>query len=325
MKPQKLSPHLIRLVYLLNDGQYHDGTRLGHTLRMTRSAVWKAIQKLTNYRLPIHSAKGKGYVLQEPCVLLNPATIQQQFDHAVSLDVFEKITSTNDYLKTFFGCKVAQPLFCAAEQQTAGRGRLNREWHSPFGQNIYLSCLYPFKKEISELQGLSLVVSLAVIAACREFIPDGALFAKWPNDVFCQTKKLAGNLIELQAESHGACCAVIGMGVNVNMLTSPKKCITQPWTSLRQQSGQYIDRNLLSALLMKQLLQYLKRFEKHGLAYFVPEWRASDYLFDQPITLQGFSERIIGIAKGVDQYGHLLLQRQDGSLQSYATGETSIE
>src|SRR5438034_5493738 len=107
MKSVLLDKRLINAVQLLSDGLYHDGTQLGHQLNMTRSGIWKIIQKLKNYGIAIHAIKGKGYALLEPLILLNPAYIKQHldlsssFENAFHIDIFENIVSTNDYLKNF--------------------------------------------------------------------------------------------------------------------------------------------------------------------------------------------------------------------------------
>src|SRR3990167_5786654 len=193
---KKLQQNLIKLVTILNDGEYHDGNSIGQTLQLTRSAVWKTIKKLQNYGIKIDSIKGKGYTLVEPLLLLDPLIIKNKIYDSIDLMVFETIDSTNLYLKQFKNCK--QVKVCLAEQQTAGKGRFERAWHSPFGKNIYMSCRYPFKKDISELAGLSLLTSLSVIKTLNDIGIKDHLFVKWSNDIVFDGKKLAGNLIEVQ-------------------------------------------------------------------------------------------------------------------------------
>src|SRR5437870_2649294 len=102
MKSLRLSPSLAKLVTLLNDGEYHDGTTLGDELNMTRSAVWKLIKKLESYDVKIDSIKGKGYALQEPLILFNKNIITKHLTKPIDMDVFESVDSTNEYLKRFF-------------------------------------------------------------------------------------------------------------------------------------------------------------------------------------------------------------------------------
>lgn len=321
---KSLNSSLEKLVAILNDGQYHDGTTLGQQLGMTRSAVWKAIKKLANYGIHIDGIKGKGYALLEPLCLLNKKMIQSALQQQnVKLQVFETLPSTNAYLKSCIPPDKHIIQGCFAEQQTCGKGRLQREWYSPFGQNIYFSCAYPFSKDISELAGLSLIVALAVAKTLETYgLPQG-LKVKWPNDVFYADKKISGNLIEIEAESHGNCHAVIGIGINVNMLQNDQVPITQPWTSLRNITGYYIDRNSLSITLINYLLQDLHIFAEQGLAPFLEEWQAVDGLFNKNITLQCGSQKTTGQVRGIDSVGRLILWVNHQQL-CFSSGDATI-
>ena len=320
---KKVSSSLASIVAMLNDGEYHDGTSIGAKLKMTRSAVWKAIKKLQNYGIKIDSIKVKGYALQEPLILLNKKQIKQHLQNQqVSIDIFETLPSTNEYLKNF--CRDKKHRVCLAEQQTKGKGRLNRTWHSPFGKNLYFSFLFPLEKDFSELSGLSLVVGLAVVKTLEHFYPSKELAVKWPNDIICQQKKLAGSLIEVQAETNGICHTIIGIGINVNMLEDEEKNITQPWTSLRKLTGKNIDRNQLCALLIDNLAMYLEKFEEKGLTHFLEKWKSVDSLYDKNITLKCVNKKIQGQVKGVSEQGHLLLQLENGVIQAFSSGDASI-
>lgn len=320
---KKPSPKLSQLIEIMSDGEFHDGTALGLALQMTRSAVWKMIKKLERYDVEISSAKGKGYALCEPMILLDPEKIKQSLiNKHCSFSLFESLGSTNEYLRA---SPSAQGIhFCITEHQTSGRGRLNRDWHSPFGKNIYLSCLYSFQKDISELAGLSLVVSLAILRTLQQFGINDDTYVKWPNDVICQAKKISGSLIDVQAESHGVSQAIIGVGLNVNMLIDPHRCISQHWTSMRRVSGEYFDRNLVCAALMNHLLDYLQRFDREGFEPFMNEWITAEGMHGKQVAVQSINETITGEAAGINAQGHLLLKMPDGQVRNFSSGDTTI-
>lgn len=320
---KKICNSLYQLTDILNDGQYHDGDSIGAAIGISRSAVWKLIKKLVEYGVEIHSLKGKGYQLKEPLQLLNAEQIAQQLKQPILIDVLETIASTNDYLKQQRKHPKNQIQACLAETQTAGRGRLNRDWHSPFGKNIYLSCLYPLQKDMSELAGLSLVVGLAVFRVLQTYANQHSLGVKWPNDILCDNKKLAGILIDVQAESHGQCMATIGIGVNVNMLQD-ENYITQPWISLRALHQKLIDRNQLSAALLNELLRTLKLFEAHGFHHFLNEWLEHDVLQGQDIALKNVDHVVRGKVVGVNEQAHLMLELSDGTIRAFSSGEVSV-
>lgn len=320
---KKLNENLIKLVALLNDGQYHDGDSLGAALHMTPSAVWKAIKKLQAYGVAVDSIKGKGYALPVACELIDGKEIKKRIKpEKADISVFESIASTNDYLKSFKQAK--QPKICFAEEQTQGKGRLNRTWASPFGKNIYFSCLYPFQKDVSELSGLSLVTGIAIVKALKDVGMTQAIGVKWPNDIMYENKKMAGVLIEIQAESHSVSQVIIGMGVNVNMLNDPTQSITQEWTSFAKVTGKIINRNKICAALIVQLLQELKRFDSEGFVSYIDEWMQIDYLANRYITVKNNNEKITGIMVGINEQGHLLLRLANGVVRAFSSGDTSI-
>jgi BirA family biotin operon repressor/biotin-[acetyl-CoA-carboxylase] ligase len=317
---RKNNRNLTSLLNLLSDGKPHDGNVLGEHLGLTRAAVWKMIQKLQGLGVLVQSIKGQGYILKEPLVLLDAERIQAGLTQPVALSVFESIASTNDYLLNEPRTKT--PSVCVAEMQTAGRGRLGRAWVSPFGKNIYCSLRFHFKKDISELSGLSLMVSLSILKTLKQLkLP---LFVKWPNDVVCDQGKLSGTLIELKAESNGGCEAVIGIGINVNMLPKGVKGITQPWVSLRQLSGDYHDRNEILSELINTLIDDLNQFEAKGFSVFQKAWIKHHYHAHQPVTLSFAETKVQGEAIGVNELGHLLLKLSNGKTQAFASGDVSL-
>jgi BirA family transcriptional regulator, biotin operon repressor / biotin---[acetyl-CoA-carboxylase] ligase len=320
---KKLNDNFVKVVHILEDGEYHDGTTIGEKLRLTRSAVWKTVKKLENNHIKIDSIKGKGYALLEPLILLDSNKIKKNMGtEKIEVSIFESIDSTNEYLKTFKNSKSIK--ICMAEQQTLGKGRLHREWHSPFGKNIYLSCLYPFQKDVSELSGLSLMVSLVIMKTLNTYGIDKNLYVKWPNDILYANKKLSGSLIEIQAETHGACQAIIGIGLNVNMMNDDQGKITQAWTSVQKILNTYVDRNELCAHLIDNLLDYLHQFDANGFVPFIKEWKNADCLIDREITIKNINEKIRGKVIGINEQGHLMLQLEDGEVRTFSSGDTTI-
>jgi BirA family biotin operon repressor/biotin-[acetyl-CoA-carboxylase] ligase len=316
-------PAFVKLVKLLNDGNYHDGTTLGNALNITRSAVWKMRQKLETYDIKIDSIKGKGYALTHPLILLDKKNIKTLLeDKNIDIHIFETIPTTNDFKN--FPLKKRTPAICLAEQQTQGKGRLGRHWHSPFAQNLYFTCLYTFQKDISELAGLSLAVGLAIIETLKIYAFPDSVSIKWPNDIIYQQCKLAGTLIEIKAEAHNICQTLIGIGINVNIKQEENKLISQPFISLKHILNQYIDRNHLCAVLINMLLRYLKKFEQEGLSPFIKEWKNVDALFNKKVTLVANNQKIEGIAKGINAQGQLLLELAHHKIQAFSSGDTTI-
>lgn len=324
-RTKSLNQNVIKIAELLNDCKYHDGVSIGNHLNISRAAVWKVIKKLKQYAIPLISVKSKGYRLKSPLILLDPIKIQSQLRHHLDkLDVFEKTQSTNDDLKELINQNKTTSV-CIAENQTQGKGRFIRNWYSPFGTNIYLSMLYQFEKDISELSGLSLVVGLATCKAIESSIDlkNTDLKVKWPNDIYIDQCKLAGILIEAQSEANGFCQVIMGIGINVNMADATKN-IDNPWTSLLKITKQYHDRNILCATLIDYLIDYLERFSAQGLIAFLDEWKKRDYLFNKKIAVISGKKKLKGICVGISDQGHLLLKTTNNNIQAISSGDATL-
>lgn len=308
---------------MLSQGEFRDGNSIGKRLNISRTAVWKFIKKLEAYGIEVQSVRGRGYALPEPLLLLNAAAIRSQLNTPITVDVLESTRSTITTLQPFVHDQ--QTRVCIAEQQTQGVGRFGRAWQSPFGKNIYFSMLYRFEQDMSELSGLSLVAALAL----NHTLTNHCGFAnppkiKWPNDIFCSDKKLAGSLIQIHAETNGFCSVIISAGINVNMRNDTNHTIDQSWTSVVNETDQYTDRNALCAQLINTLTVYLERFEQHGLSAFLDEWHDHDYLLNKDITLQSSKNQFIGKACGINALGHLTLNMHDNEIKAFSSGDTSI-
>ncbi len=327
-----LNQNFIQIVKILNDLKYHDVDLISKHLNITRTSVWKEIKKLKKYNVSINSIDDKCYKLYQPLILLNIEQIKFLLRYKnlryknIDLDILEKTKSTNDYLKQFL-CQKQKIKICLAEMQTQGKGRMQRKWYSPFGENIYCSILYTFDKNISELSGLSLIVALAICQAINTTLqlPANQLQIKWPNDIINNDCKIAGILIELQAESHNSCQVIIGIGINVNMQhIIDFDLLAQNWSSLFMINNKYQDRNILCANLIDYLLDYLELFSYEGLKVFMDEWQNKDYLLGKNISLFSGDKKSHGICLGINNQANLLLQTAKNKILNFIAGDTTL-
>jgi BirA family transcriptional regulator, biotin operon repressor / biotin---[acetyl-CoA-carboxylase] ligase len=320
-----LMKNLIKLIHLLNDGKFYPCASLATMLNLSPATISRLLQKLVDYDIRLELVESKGYRLNQPLVLLDAQIIKQLLNKPfVRVITLEKISSTNNYLKNL-PAHPTKPTVCLAEMQVQGKGRFNRTWHSPFGQNLYFSLRYPFQQAISKLSGLSLIVALATCRAIEQAcaVPK-PLSIKWPNDILFAQQKLGGILIEIQAESPEFCQVIIGIGINVNMQHASAEQISQNWTSLSQLCQTYMDRNRLSAHLINELLYYLPRFAAEGLSAFIPEWLERDCLLNQPVRLLCNDTPVMGTAVGINSMGHLILQLANQQQRAFAAGEATL-
>lgn len=319
------------VLQILSDGKYHSGEDLGNKLKLTRSAIWKIIKQLQDQEINIEAKTNLGYRIPDGIELLDEKLITQYIDAKYNKEIKNKITifdelpSTNDYLAAIISAKNNKKInICFAEHQIAGKGRLGRQWISPFAKNIYMSLLWQFTRAPHELASLGLVVAVAITEALKKTGIEDGITLKWPNDVLWNGCKLAGILIELFGETHHIYNAVIGVGLNVNMQAKTDSQITQPWCDVAQIINTTPNRNKLAGLLLDQLLTTITSYQELGLEPFIEKWRKLDATYGKKITLITPREKFTGTALGIDEKGYYLLKTSDGETKTFASGEVSL-
>jgi BirA family biotin operon repressor/biotin-[acetyl-CoA-carboxylase] ligase len=297
-------------------------------LGVSRTAIWKALEKLAALGIEVETLRGRGYRLTEPLELLDAARIRSALSPwALSaideIEIHTSITSTNSHLMQLGKTTAVNGRVCLAEHQDQGRGRHGRTWVSPFGRGILLSVLWRFSFGLAGLAGLSLAVGAATAAALQDRgIRDIAL--KWPNDLLWQGRKLAGLLLEAAGEAHGPSYAVVGLGVNLNLSPHQMAQIAQPCVDLATAlpDGR-LDRNRLTATLIEALVSGLDRFAREGLAPFLPIWNALDRYRGHSIVISVGDRETTGIHAGIAPDGSLRLRTPTGE-ELFQAGEVSL-
>jgi len=313
---------MLTLLKLLKDGRFHSGQALGATLGVSRSAIWKQLQLLeAEFGVSIHKVRGRGYQLATPLLFLDAdAIVAATTDDRWPVHVHDSIDSTNAEALRMIEAGADAPFLVTAERQTAGRGRRGRKWVSPFAQNLYYSLVLRIEGGMRQIEGLSLVVGLAVMHALRE---SGVSTAglKWPNDLLVGKQKIAGILLELVGDPADVCHVVIGVGINVNMQANQE--VDQQWTSMQLQTGKPIDRNALAASLNNNLRPLLARHRSGGFSALKGEWEQYHLWQGKAASLVAGTTVIEGTVLGVDAQGALRLKVGDEE-KVYSGGELSL-
>ena len=321
-----------RLLAMLATGEFHSGEDLAKQLRITRSAIWKLIGNLRDLGIDIESLPRQGYRLPRAVQIYDPKAITAAIDGSAqsvveSVEALLTVDSTNRYLADASGPAPGNALICAAEVQTAGRGRRGRSWLAPFGSGVCLSIAWQFIETPPNFSALSLVVGVAIIRALRRLHCEQAQL-KWPNDVVHNHRKLAGILIEMRGETGGPSRVVIGMGVNMHMPPVTRIQLAEQQAALvtdlhDAMHGHPPDRNLLVATIVSELIAALVVFEREGFVAFEAEWLRYDSLRDAPVRVLSANETITGVARGVAQDGALLVD-VGGKVQRFMSGDVSL-
>jgi BirA family transcriptional regulator, biotin operon repressor / biotin---[acetyl-CoA-carboxylase] ligase len=318
------------LLLLLADGELRSGEWLAQQLQQTRAAVWKGVERLRALGIEIQALARRGYRLAQPVELLDARRIAEQVGadrqrHLRSLELLFEIDSTNTRLLAAAPPPASSADVCIAELQHAGRGRLGRRWIAPFGGGIAMSLGWACSDVIRTLPALSLGVGVAVSRALARAGATG-ISLKWPNDIWFRDRKIGGVLIELRAEAGGPAHIVIGVGVNVSLPAAARLQIEASGVSVAaaaDASNEPVSRNLLAGAILDELLSMLLQYERFGFAAFRDAWSALDALNGRPAQVAIGDTMIMGIARGVDLEGALLLDTGE-RMQRFVSGEASL-
>lgn len=232
----------------------------------------------------------------------------------IELDV---CASTNDIALHHAREGAAHGTVVIADAQTAGRGRLGRVWASPPGTNVYLSAIVRAPRPVAELAPMTLAIGIGVVDAVRA-AGVAAAALKWPNDVVCEKKKLAGILCEVAGDG----CIVAGIGVNVNVRAAelPEEIAARA-TSIADARGEVIDRAAFVDALLRELEPWIDRFLLGGVPAIAAAWEermATDLL------LRVERGGVVGTAMGLDRDGALRLRDAHGVIHRIHAGDVAI-
>lgn len=313
----------------LSDGHFASGQALAHEFGITGSAVQKAVHAIEEAGAPIEFLPHRGYRLRDGIVALDVAQILAQLPaHALArvarCEVEWALSSTNAALLAAGEPPFGQATVLLAEHQTAGRGRRGRAWVAPLGGAVCLSIAWTFPELPRDLAALSLVVGVCALRAFAARDVRG-LALKWPNDLVADGRKLGGILIEMRAESSGPAVVVIGIGVNVALGADVRARVAAAGNEAIDllELGGDADRNAIVARLVGEIVMALPKFAVEGFAPFAAEWRQADALRGRAISVQLGAEPQVGIARGIDAGGSLLVETPAG-LQRFVAGEVSV-
>lgn len=311
----------------LADGQLHSGQELADRFGVSRTAVWKQLQKLSEYGLNVEAVKGRGYRLPYPLDLLSLSGIRRdlapELNDRLELTLVDVIDSTNLALMQRGREGAIHGQVIMAEMQRQGRGRRGRAWASPFGRHLYLSMGWQFHSGAQALEGLSLAVGVAIQEVLLSLGADG-IGLKWPNDIYANGAKLAGILIEVVGDLSGECQVVVGCGLNINFLPEERACLDQQATCLNDVVSSAPKRDLVAARLISGLAGVLSRYEDEGFAPWRNRWNLAHIFSGQSgwVLRGGAQEAVVFGDAGPD--GALSVEHDDGRQEWLHGGEVSV-
>src|SRR5262245_22019120 len=234
---------------------------------------------------------------------------------------FQEIDSTNSRARDLAEQAIPEGEIVVAEYQTHGRGRLGRRWESPPMANLYFSAILRPKLSSEHAAQITLMAAVAVADAAASFIPQAPTI-KWPNDILVDGKKLAGILAEASCDANNVEYVILGVGINVNFPPDSMPVeLRQRATSFMQLTGFPLEREIVLRRLIQDLDRCYGVLEISGFDALRPRWEARFNLAGRRVRVELDTEMIIGVARGIDRHGALVLEDQNGTLRTIVAGD----
>lgn len=299
---------------------YVSGEELSGVLGISRTAVWKHIEKLRNEGYDIAASPHLGYKLISVPDRLTEVELRWGLETALigkKIYSYDEIGSTNDAAYNLALTGEREGTVVTAEYQTKGRGRLGRKWVSPRGRGVYLSVVLRPDVLPKEISAVTLFSALSVAKTLREYTNLPALI-KWPNDVLINRQKISGILTELNGEADKINFVIVGIGVNVN---TKKELLPEGGTSIFAEKGIFISRVEFTRRLLRNLDKYYAIFNKGRMDRIIREHKELSAILDKRVQVNYHNQSISGHAVDVDTEGALILRLDSGFNERILAGD----
>jgi BirA family transcriptional regulator, biotin operon repressor / biotin---[acetyl-CoA-carboxylase] ligase len=303
---------------------YVEGGVLCDKLDVPRAELLKRIDSLRARGYVIQAAGGRGYRLVEVPDTLGEAAIAPLLaagELGRKIHSFPELASTNEEAHRIAELGALHGEVVIADHQTAGRGRRGRSWVAPAGKALTFSVVLRPSIPPARAPELTLVAAVALAEAARDL---GAASAriKWPNDIECRGRKLAGILTELRAEADRIRHVVLGIGLNVSteMHDFPEE-LQDVATSLLAESGERTPRPLACARVLEHLEEWLSLHETEGFGPVRDRFLELSSTLGKRVKVEGQGAPLEGEAVDLDEGGALLVRGPAGDLVRVVAGD----
>jgi BirA family transcriptional regulator, biotin operon repressor / biotin---[acetyl-CoA-carboxylase] ligase len=309
-------------------GDSVSGQTIGATLGISRAAVWKGITALRKEGYPIEAITNKGYCLSGTEDYLSAEEISAILDSTgptLEIRVFDLLESTNKTAKEVALTEPNHDIVILANEQSAGRGRLGRNFYSPQNAGLYLSILFRPSFDMGHSILITTAAAVAVVRAIEKLSPLD-LSIKWVNDIYYKEKKVCGILTEAISdfETGRIGYVVLGIGINCFDVAYPEEL-----SKIAGSLGGGFSRNQLAAEIINQWNTLLPGIENRS---FLDEYRKKSAVLGKEIFIYPAggleAEGTPAQALSIDNDGGLVVRYLAGSkfglTETLSGGEVSI-
>jgi len=303
------------------------GARIAREIGVSRSTVWRWVERLRELGVRVKGQPRTGYFLEKVPDILTPDMARKRLKGSLfgkRVYHFFKTDSTNRVAMELGYADEPEGAVVLAEEQTAGRGRAGRSWHSERGAGLYVTLL--LRPKLSPVQA-PLLTMLAGLSAHTAVLAQTGLSAelKWPNDLLLNGKKLGGILTEMHAEPNAVRFVIVGIGINVSQEKFPGE-LAATATSLRKETGRLHSRLEILVKLLSQFETDYNRFLREGAGYVVQRFELiSSFANGKRVRVDTGRETFVGTTEGLSAEGLLMVKKEDGGSVTVIAGDVTEE
>ncbi len=301
------------------------GTRIAKEVGVSRSMVWQWVERLRELGVKVKSQTGTGYFLEQVPDILTPDMLKQRLKGGLfgkRIFHFFRTDSTNRVALELGHAGEPEGAVVIAEEQTAGRGREGRTWHSERAAGIYVTLLLRPKLAPVQAPLLTMMAGLSAHSAVQA-VTGLAVDLKWPNDLLIRGKKMGGILTEMHAEPTQVRFVIVGIGLNVNQERFSGE-LANVATSLRAETGKSHSRMELLVRLLREFESDYNRFLREGVASVVARFESvSSYARGKRVRVTNGTESYVGTTAGLGPEGLLQVEREDGRITAVISGDVT--
>ncbi|WP_374193895.1 biotin--[acetyl-CoA-carboxylase] ligase [Alkalihalobacillus sp. BA299] len=319
-----------KLLEMLSEDEtgFVSGEKISNHLGCSRTAIWKHIEELRKSGYEVEAVPRKGYRIKNRPNTISPHEIKVYLNTdqiGQEITYYESLPSTQEIAHRLAQEGVEEGHVVLADEQTSGKGRLGRVWHSPIGTSISMSIILRPKVSPQKAPQLTLLAAVAVVRGIEK-TTGLQCSIKWPNDILLNGKKIVGILTEMQSEPDYVHSVIIGIGINVNhkqeQFSSELREIA---TSLAIAKGEEVSRAKLISHVFFELEALYHQYLLEGFNVIKPLWESYAVSLGKRIVARTIQGVIEGVAKGITNDGVLLLEDDEKVIHHIYSADIEIK
>ncbi len=307
--------------------EFLSGQALADISGCSRTAIWKHIEELRKEGFVLEAVRKKGYRIIETPDGVTESNIRlglQTKTLGTVIHYEESVKTTQKIAHMLASEGAVEGTLVIADEQTAGRGRMMREWHSSKGTGVWMSLILKPLLPPQKAPQFTLITAVAVVQAIEE-ASDLHPQIKWPNDILIDGKKVTGILTELQAESDKINSIIIGIGMNVNQTKEhfPDE-IQEIATSLSIEQGEPLSRSFVVQKVLERIEALYSLYMKEGFTPIKLLWESYAISIGKKIRARTINGTIEGRALGITEEGVLKIEDTSGIVHQIYSADIEV-